>query len=83
MTGIDRRTALDRDAELLAQINREGGFSVLWLTANRDRAASFHRLVQSGRIRIAGAGWIKTEATGSRLAEWWALVKFALGGQSV
>jgi hypothetical protein len=57
----DLRRKSTRDYALLAQIKREGGFSVDWLVGNRDNAASLHRLIASGEVRIAGSGWIAVE----------------------
>ena len=57
----DLRTSRDRDAALHAQIVRDGGISLTVLCANRDHAASLHRLIASGRIRVAGSGWIGVE----------------------
>jgi hypothetical protein len=58
MSGLDRRTARDRDLLILAQIDREGGFSLSWLISNRDNAASLHRLIASGALRLNGSDWL-------------------------
>jgi hypothetical protein len=55
----DRRNAKVQDEQNYAQIAREGGLSLSWLVSNRDHAASLHRLIASGRISIAGDGWIE------------------------
>jgi hypothetical protein len=71
MSGLDRRTARDRDATLQAQIERDGGISVTVLCSNRDHAASIHRLIASGRLRFS-AQWIALErpTLRERLREW-------------
>jgi hypothetical protein len=85
MSGIDRRTAAVQDEQNCALIKREGGVSLLWLVSNRDHAASLHRLIASGRIRIEGSGWIPVVQESPRsvwdgLREWAGRVKFWLVG---
>ena len=48
---LDLRTRSGREAEVLAQVKRFGGFSVFWGTENRIRASAICRLETAGRIR--------------------------------
>lgn len=53
----DLRFKDQRDAEVLARIVRDGGFSLTWLVSNRDNAASLHRLIASGSIDLTPDWW--------------------------
>lgn len=85
----DRRNATVRDAEMLSRVERDGGFSVSFVCANRDHAASLHRLIASRRIRIEGSGWIPVVQESPRsvwdgLREWAREWKLRwLGGDAV
>jgi hypothetical protein len=82
----DLRKATDRDTEMLSRVERDGGFSVAYLTANRDHAASIHRLIASGQIRIAGDGWVsvRERSAWDGLREFLRLCRtWLVGGKSV
>jgi hypothetical protein len=48
----------ERDMATLDRIQREGGFTLSWLISNRDNAASLHRLVASGYLKIDSHDWL-------------------------
>ena len=46
----DLRTRAGREAEVIAKIRTDGGFSVFWGCENQVRANAIARLTNSGRI---------------------------------
>lgn len=53
----DYRTKEGREAEVLAQVTRHGGFSVFWVTENQNRAHAAMRLEKRGDILNCGGAF--------------------------
>ena len=50
MHRTDYRTKEGQEAEVLAQVEKHGGFSVFWVTENQKRAHAAERLQDRGAI---------------------------------
>ena len=48
----DLRTRAGREAEVIAKIRADGGFSVFWGCENQARANAIARLTNSGKIDL-------------------------------
>lgn len=56
MDRVDFRTKEGQETEVLAQVEKHGGFSVFWVTENQKRAHAAERLQDRGAIiRDGGA----------------------------
>lgn len=56
MDRVDYRTKAGQETEVLAQVEKHGGFSVFWVTENQKRAHAAERLQERGAIiRDGGA----------------------------
>ena len=59
---MDGRTREAFEAEVLKQVRDYHGFSIFWITANRQLAAAGTRLVDSGTIEVTPKGYPWSDA---------------------